>query len=338
VPPRLVAALGVLCVTGVVGATTEALAQERRIATLAPEGSAWMKILDRGARELAEATSGRVTVKFYAGGSQGDERDVVRKMNLGTLDGAVMTSVGLSLIYPGVRVMELPFLFENVEEIDYVRQKMWPHFAEKFAERGFELVLPGDVGWTYIYSNAALDSLATIQRAKLWAWQDDPIVRALFRRLGIPGVPLGVPDVLPALKSDRIDGCYGSPLAAVALQWYTEVSHATSMPVAYAIGAMVVKKDVWSQASAQDRKAEAAINAGMGKRLVDRIRVDNRRALDAMVKAGIVIVTTPPEFAREFEAEARKTWTDLEGKLYTTEELEMVLGYRDELRARRKRR
>ena len=38
-----------------------AAADELRIATLAPEGSAWMKILSKGAEEVASSTGGRVT-------------------------------------------------------------------------------------------------------------------------------------------------------------------------------------------------------------------------------------------------------------------------------------
>ena len=67
---------------------------ERRIATLAPRGSAWMKILERGAQEVEKATEGRIKIKYYPNGVQGDERDVIRKMRLGQLDGASVTSVG----------------------------------------------------------------------------------------------------------------------------------------------------------------------------------------------------------------------------------------------------
>ncbi len=292
-----------------------------------------MKILEKGAREVADKTDKRITTKFYPGGSQGDERNVVRKMKLEQLDGAALTSVGLGLIYSGVRVLELPFMFESVEEIDYVRGKMWPHFEAKFRERGFELLAHGDVGWTYMYANRTLTSLDEIRKARMWAWQDDPMVRALYRRLKISGVPLGVPDVLPALETKRIDGCYGSPLAAVALQWYTQLTHATSMPVAYAVGALVIRKEAFDGISAEDIAVERKVSARMGATLVKRVRKDNARALTAMVKAGITIVDTPPALATEFEAHAKSVWKDLVGKVYTQEELDMVIRYRDEYRA-----
>jgi TRAP-type C4-dicarboxylate transport system substrate-binding protein len=319
----------------VLGSATVASAEgkERRIATLAPDGSAWMNILGKAAKDLRDKTAGRVGTKYYAGGVQGDERDVVRKMKLKQLDGAALTAVGMSLIYPGIRVMELPFLFQNVEEVDYVRAKTWPYFQEKFKEKGFHILAPGDVGWTYLYSNVPLDGTGNLGKVKMFAWQDDPIVRALFKRLKINGVPLGVPDALPALKTGRIDGTYGSPLAAVALQWYTEVKFATSLPVAYAVGALVIREEVWAATAPADQAIETEVMNAMGKTLVKRVRKDNERALKAMQKNGIKVIDTPPAMAKQFETEAHKVWQELAGSLYSKEELAMVIKYRDEYRA-----
>jgi TRAP-type C4-dicarboxylate transport system substrate-binding protein len=316
--------------------TGTAQAGERRIASLAPAGSAWMNILEEGARKLGQATEGRVKVKWYPGGTQGDEKDVVRKIKLKQLDGSALTTVGLSLIYPGIRVLQLPFLFDSVGEVDYVRKKMWPYFQRKFKAKGFRLQYPGDVGWTYLYSNTALSKMSDIKKVKFWAWTDDPIVRAFFKKLGVSSVPLGVPEVLSALKTGRINGCYGSPLAAVALQWYTEVTHATSEPVAYGVGGMVIRLDIWEGLSEADQKIEKKIGRKIGKKLVKRVRKDNKRAKKAMQKDGIKFVNTPAALKTKLQAQAEKVWAELAGDVYTKDELEMALKYRDEYRAQQK--
>ena len=83
-------------------ARTERLAQadnvELRIATLAPSGSPWMEVLDKANSEIKDKTAGRVTLKYFEGGQQGDEKDFVRKIKLGQLDGAAVTSIGLAMI------------------------------------------------------------------------------------------------------------------------------------------------------------------------------------------------------------------------------------------------
>jgi TRAP-type C4-dicarboxylate transport system substrate-binding protein len=171
---------------------------------------------------------------------------------------------------------------------------------------------------------------------RLWAWQDDPIVRSLYRRLEIGGVPLGVPDVLAALESGRVQGCYGSPLAAVALQWHIGVRFTTSMPIAYSMGALVLRREAFEASSPADRRVERQVAARLGPRLIARVRADNERALKAMVESGVEIVPTPAELARDFEAASDATREELVGDLYTRAELDMALRYRAEFRARAK--
>ncbi len=307
---------------------------EVRLATLAPDGSSWMKVLGKGAAEIDIKTEGRVKIKYYAGGVQGDERDVVRKMNLGQLDGAAVTSVGLAMIDESIRVLELPRMFTTVQELDYVADKMWPYFVKKFEDKGYKLGDRGDVGWIYFLSKNEVKSIADLRAQKVWMWGDDGLVRAMYKVLKVSGVPLGVPEVEPALTTGRINACYGSPLAAVALQWNTKVKFITSMPMSFAIGATVLKKDVYSKVSADDVIKVQKITKGMQKVLRKQIRKDNESASKTMQRKGIKVTQTPPEMIAAFDAAAKQVWSDLTGKLFTKAELEMVIKHRDEFRAK----
>jgi len=293
-----------------------------------------MKILGKGAGEIATKTSSRVTIKYYAGGVQGDERDVVRKINLGQLDGAAVTSVGLSMIDESIRVLELPRMFATVEELDYVADKMWPYFQKKFEAKGFRLGDRGDVGWVYFLSKDEIRSLSSLKTAKVWMWGDDGIVRAMYKKLGVSGVPLGVPEVEPALTTGRINACYSSPLAAVALQWNTKVKYMTSLPMSYAIGATVLKLDTVKKLSADDDQLIGKITKGMSKTLRKQIRKDNDSAKKQMERKGVKISETPADMVAAFDKAAQEVWTELAGKVYTKAELDMVIKYRDEFRAK----
>lgn len=330
--PRLAAVLAGLCL--ILGASTAAKAEEWRIATLAPDGSGWMKVLSKGAKAIAKVTDGRVTLKYYTSGVQGDEKDVVRKMNMGGLDGAALTSVGLSLIDDSIRVLELPMIFESVQELDYVRRKMWPTFKRRFAKKGYHLGEPGDVGFIYFYSNNPVKSAKDLGKAKVWMWGEDPIVRAMYKKLGINGVPMGVPQVLPALNTGRIDACYGSPLAAVAMQWYTKVKYSTSMPMSYGIGASVVKKDKWNALSKTDQKNISKVLKVQSRKLRATVRKDNKRAFKAITRSGVKVIDTPASMVAEFEKNAVEVWNEMAGEMYSKSDLKKVLKYRDEYRAK----
>jgi TRAP-type C4-dicarboxylate transport system substrate-binding protein len=326
----LAAAAAMLFAVALPGTARAAEPVELKLATLAPKGSAWAKVLEKGGKDIETQTQGRVKVKYFFSGQQGDERDVVRKMTSGNLDGGVLTAVGLGLIKGDVRVLELPFLFTNDKQLDFVRDAMKADFEAQFDSAGYVLLAWGDVGWTHIYTNIEINSKADLAKTKMWAWKDDPIVRTLFKGLGINGVPLGVPDVYPQLQTGGIDACYGSPLAAVALQWYTKVKFATNTPISYAIGAMIVRKDVFSKLSADDQKVIRASSAVMGGELLKMIRKDNERAKKAMQKSGVKFVDTPAALVTELQAEGQKVWKALVGSLYQQGMLDKVLKLRGE--------
>jgi TRAP-type C4-dicarboxylate transport system substrate-binding protein len=308
---------------------------ELRIASLAPSGSPWMKVLDKAAAEVDTKTEHRVKLKYFDGGSQGDERDFVRKINLGQLDGAAVTSVGLSMIDESIRVLELPMMFDTVEEVDFVSDKMWPYFQKKFEKKGFKLNDRGEVGWIYFLSKAKVEKLDDLRGLKLWMWGDDTLVSAMFAKLKVNGVPLGVPEVDAALTAGRINACYGSPLAAVALQWYTKVKYMTSMPMSFAIGATVVKLDALKKLSAEDTALVAKIGTANAKALRKQIRKDNAASQTTMGHKGVSVVETPPAMIEEFRKLAMDVWADLVKKgVYSQAELDMVIKYRDEFRGK----
>src|SRR5580765_6181457 len=231
-----------------------------------------MEVLDKAQVEIKDKTGGRVTLKYFEGGQQGDERDFVRKIKLGQLDGAAVTSIGLAMIDESIRVLELPMLFESPEEVDYVADKMWPYFQKKFEKKGFKLNDRGEVGWIYFLSKTKVESLADLKGQKLWMWGDDQLVGAMFKKLSLNGVPLGVPEVDAGLTSGKINACYGSPVAAVALQWYTKVKFMTSMPMSFAIGATIVSLKSLEKVSKDDQKLIEDIGRSNAKKLRKVIR------------------------------------------------------------------
>ena len=324
---------------GVAAAPAVAAAQntELRMATLAPPDSSWMKLLDKSSAEIAEKTQNRVTIKYYAGGVQGDERDVIRKIRLGQLDGAAVTAIGLAMVDESIRVLELPMLFDTIDEMEYVSGKMWPYFQKKFEKKGFKLADRGEVGWIYFMSKTKVESLADLKGAKIWMWGDDQIVGTLFRKLNVNGVPLGVPEVDAGLTSGRINACYSSPLAAVALQWNTKVKYMTSMPMSYALGATVISNQAYAKLSEADRKTLDTIGKKISTKIRKTVRKDNVSAQKQMTRKGVIVVTTPVAMIDEFRTASEAVWKEMAGKVYSQAELDMVLKHRDEYRAKNKK-
>ena len=95
-----------------------------KIATVSPEGSGWMKVLRKSGQEIADRTDGRVKLKFYPGGVMGDDKAVMRKIRIGQLHGAVLTTGPLIPLYKDIQLFNLTMTFRNLDEVDYVRSKL----------------------------------------------------------------------------------------------------------------------------------------------------------------------------------------------------------------------
>jgi len=81
-----------------------------KFATVAPEGSTWIKHMRSLAGDILEKSSGRLDFRIFPGAVLGDELDVLRKIRIGQIDCAAFSGVGFGQILPMVRVLDLPFL------------------------------------------------------------------------------------------------------------------------------------------------------------------------------------------------------------------------------------
>jgi TRAP-type C4-dicarboxylate transport system substrate-binding protein len=298
---------------------------ELRIASLAPHGSAWANIMEKGNERIQKDTAGRVKIRYYFSGQQGDEKDVVRKMKLGHLDGAALTSTGLGLIQPDVLVMQLPYLFTSDKQVDHVRKELAPYFEKQFADAGYVLLSWGDVGWVHMYAKQKIETRDQLLATKAWVRADDPIAREFFSLIGMNGVALGVGEVLHALQTGTIDACSAPPLAAITLQWYTKVKFMTDRPSAYAIGALVLRKEAYDKLTADDRQLMRGGTAQMSQELTANVRRDNERAKKAMAKAGIEIMRIDDASQEKLVAAGKEVWGRLAGKVYSKEILDRVI-------------
>jgi TRAP-type C4-dicarboxylate transport system substrate-binding protein len=274
-----------------------------KIATLAPEGSSWMKLFHSWQQKVEARTEGRVKVKFYGGGVQGDERDVLRKIRLGQLSGAAITGIGLSSIAPEVRALEIA---RTDEQLDGLRAALGGDIRKAFEAKGYVFGAWGDVGPVHLFSSKPVKTLDDLRRLKLWMWSDDPVSKQLFAALELHGVPLGVPEVLPGLSTGQIDSFFGSPLSTVALQWASHVKYMSSLTLSMATGATVISKKVWDSIAPADQKVMTEEAAVMQKAVLEQVRLDDKKSLEAMRAKGLQVVDMSPELQKALDQAAEK--------------------------------
>ena len=296
-----------------------------KFATVAPEGSTWMKHMRTLDKDLREKSDGRLGFQFYAGGIAGDEVDVLKKIRIGQVHCAAFSGVGFGQILPMVRVLDLPFLFRNDGEVDLVHRELYPFFADEFRRKGFELLAWAEVGNVHLFSKKPIKSVNDLSGLKVWTWSGDPIAKETFSNMGVNPIPLAITDVTTALNTGMIDTVYAPPLGALALQWHKEMKYMTALPLTHSTGATLISSK-YVKGLPEDLSNLLTTNFKKAMRdLTLALRSQNKEAITLIQDSGLTIVPVPSgkaldEFYIVHEMVAKR----LTGTIYPKEVLTRV--------------
>ena len=295
-----------------------------KLATLAPEGSSWMKTFNTLNTEVMKKTENKVQFKIYPGGVLGDEMDMLRKLKIGQIQGVALTSGGLSALFKEMDVLQIPFLFQTYEEVDATLKKMDSFFRKGFEDNGYVFLGWSEAGFIYLMSTVPIASVSDLKKAKVWVWEDSPMSKAIFDEAGVKAIPLTIPDVLVGLQTGLVDVVYAPPTGAISLQWFTKVKYLTDVPLVYLTGGVVVKKDIFKQIS---QSSQNFISESFQQHL-DQLKIitrnENRDAIKVMVKNGVKIITPSKDQIDEYKRLSNKAMGHISGQTFSNKVLDEV--------------
>jgi TRAP-type transport system periplasmic protein len=299
-----------------------------KMGTLAPEGSSWMKTLKTLNAEIMKKTGDRVQLKVYPGGVLGDETDMLRKMQIGQIQSAALTSASLSSLFKEMDVLQVPFLFQKYEEVDHILTSMDSYFRKGFEEHGYVLFGWSEVGFFYLMSTVPISSVADLKKAKVWIWEDSPMAKAILDEAGVKAIPLSIPDVLVGLQTGIVEVVYAPPSTAISLQWFTKVKYMTDVPLGYLAGGVVIKKETFKQIPQPFQNPVLESFRHHLDQLKGVTRNENREAIKVMTKQGVKIVTSSKEQIDEYKRLSSKAMGHIKGETFskkTWEEISSLL-------------
>jgi len=288
-----------------------------KLATLAPEGTSWVNSLREMSKEMYDKTNGKVKLKIYPGGVMGDENVVLQKIRAGQLHAAALTGIGLGQIEKAERILEMPFLFSNYDEIDYVTAKITPKIESMFKKKGYIILGWTETGLVNFYSKKPITSLETLQKAKMWSWSSDPLAKVMFDAFKINAVPLELTDVPMSLDTGIINACYATPMAALALQWAPRINYITKQNLAYSTGAIVITQKIFNKIPSEYRKTIMEITRKYSKQITKATRDENAKALKEFEKDGKKFVEFDLVQAKEVIIKSRSIRKSLVGKFFS---------------------
>lgn len=272
------------------GIYSGANAQTIKLATVAPEGSSWMDAMRAGAKEIADRTEGRVKFKFYGGGVQGNDKQVMRKMRIGQLHGGAFTSNALGIMQKDSQLYALPMLFNNLNEVKFVRDRMDDKLRAALEQEGYINFGFAGGGFANIMSNTPIATLADMQNLKVWVPDGDRLSYGAVEALGVSPVTMPLTDVLTGLQTELIDTIISPPAGTIVLQWNTAVSYITELPLAYIFAMLVIQKKTFDRLQPADQAIVREVMEGVYKGFDEQGNEDNEKAFQALLDDGMKAV------------------------------------------------
>jgi TRAP-type C4-dicarboxylate transport system substrate-binding protein len=252
-----------------------------RLATQAPDGTAWARDLKAFSAQVQASAGGAVQIKWYFGAVTGDERQTIERIRRGQLDGAGLAATCEALA-PSIRVMRVPGVFQQRSEHSNILSRLQPRLLEEFRRSGFEVVGYGALGSDIVFTRTGVTSFEELKKKKLWVWDLDPVMSAATAAMGMSTLPMPVEGVRPSLENGKLDGILAVPSAALAFQWTTQVKYFIPLPINSLPACLVIATRVFDKLPLVSRDALR----DAGARTTNRFTRDGD-ALDAALLNGL---------------------------------------------------
>ena len=306
-----------------------------RLATLAPKDTSLHKTLQQMGESWKKSTGDQVQLTIYTDGTMGGEADMVRRMRVGQIQAAMLSGPGLSQVEESVRGLQLmPMMFRSLDEFDYVFEKLRPGLEKKFRDKGFEVLLWGDLGWVRFFSKQPGRRIDDYRKMKVFVWSGDQRSAEVMKAVRVNAVPAEHTDVLPGLQTGLFDMVPTVPIYAMAGQFYGPASHMLEINWVPLVGATIVTKKAWDATPADKRAELLKAAAEAGKQVREHGRAESDMAVAAMEKRGLKVAKPTPEDLADWSKFMDEAYPKIRGNMVPVEMFDEVVKLVNEYRAK----
>jgi len=192
-------------------------------------------------------------IDYFIHGELGGEEQMMHDLRRGRAHIGGMALQGLASTVPELTVAMAPYLFDSVEEVDFVYDEfLLDFFNELFAEKGLRILQWTEVGWTNVFSNGS--AILTPDDAANLKLRCSPNIAAQYflDAIGADAIPLASTDLVPSLQTGLVKG----GLSSTVFHYFVTRRYSTDLTLtrhSYDTGAVVVNK-AWFDAAPEAQK------------------------------------------------------------------------------------
>ncbi|GHU21361.1 hypothetical protein FACS1894164_01550 [Spirochaetia bacterium] len=287
-----------------------------KLASLIPENTPWGVALKRMASEWSRATNGEVELQIYHNGVVGGEEDCLRKLKSNQIQGAVFTSMGLSLITPEIMTLSVPFLLKDDTELDFVLDAIGADLEVRIIKQGFFPVAWAKSGWVQFFSKSPVWSPADLRKLKVATAPESPKLTDTFKSMGFQLVPANQNDMMIFLSSNKIEALYSSPMAMAASQLFAMAKNMASLNIAPFMGAVIFNQRAWRAIPDQYKPRLLEIADSVEKEISLSVAQLEADAVRTMVSYGLIVNQVSPAQEQQWIDEVNRAMPSLLGSVF----------------------
>ena len=171
-----------------------------------PDGYPVTEAMKRFASLVAQNTGGRYQITVHSNATLGDQPKAVQMLKAGEVDVAEFSAGPLSDAVPGLKALNLPFLFsDSAHMFKHLDGKLGERFAAKLQAAGFVVVGWYDGGARSFYCvNRSVGSFKDLAGARIRVQQSE-VYLEMVKLMDATPVALPFKDVLGALEKGDVD-------------------------------------------------------------------------------------------------------------------------------------
>ena len=310
-----------------------------KLASLAPKGVGWAALIEQQINpRVFKLTGGMVYLDWYYGGTMGDDQDIVAKMRNNQLQGGGFSGQGMLLACPEMALMELPFMFESYDEVDYIYSKLRQRMNQWYEKHGYHILAVVEQDFDQVYSTKfPIKTPDDFRNSRILTWYG-LLEEKVLKAAGASPLPIRVPEVAASIRTGVCDAFISPALWAVGTQMYAVMKYVNPMHIRYSPAGGVIMMQTWKLIPEEIQFIIDYYITTIEEDFRRQVREANEKCLKAMYKYGMKEVKMTPAEIDLLKKRLMPVWDEFAAKgYYTKAELAEVKALLAEYRAKNKK-
>lgn len=262
---------------------------------------------------VEEKTNGRIKVDEYPSSQLGSEPEMWEGMQIGTCDMAVLTNAYVSSYVPANGTLDLPFIFEDLEQArTIIDGEFGQALMDNMEGSGVTCLAFSEGGFRQLCTRSAAVKVPSDLAGLKIRSMETTIYLSAYKALGVNATPMAWGKTLTALQQGTVDGC-DAPLSVLYTNGFPDIcKYIDNVNLFYSPLPVCISSSVLNSMSEEDQQIlkDAAVEAAKAAR-------DNNDATASQMEAdlteqGMTIISSDEVDSSAFRAAAQSCYDEME--------------------------